>query len=54
MSDIFIRNEINKLLKDSGIEKSPKILCSITRVFKMRHPNSDTFKVYKIAKELLR
>lgn len=53
MSDIFIKNEINKLVNGFGVEKSPKMLCSVTRVFRMRYPNADTFKVYEIAKKVL-
>ncbi|MBS4068707.1 MAG: hypothetical protein WC279_11645 [Sulfurimonas sp.] len=54
MSDILIKNEINKLVKESGFSKNPKMLCSIMRVFKMRYSNVDDVKVYTIANELLR
>ncbi|MDP2892784.1 MAG: hypothetical protein Q8N78_00270 [Sulfurimonas sp.] len=54
MSDILIKNEINKLVEESGFKKNPKMLCSIMRVFKMRYSNVDDAKVFTIANELLR
>lgn len=54
MSAFAIKNEINKLINESGFKKNPKMLCSITRIFKMRHPNIDSFEVCKIANEILR
>lgn len=54
MSDLLIKNEINKLLEESGFKKNPKMLCSIIRVFKMRYSNVDDTKVHSIANELLR
>lgn len=54
MSDILIKNEINKLVKGSGFSKNPKMLCSIMRIFKMRYSNIDDARVYTIANELLK
>lgn len=54
MSDILIKNEINKLVKESGFSKNRKMLCSIMRVFKMRYSNVDDAKVHTIANEILR
>lgn len=54
MSDIVMKNEISKLIRESGFEKNPKMLCSIVRVFKMRYSNIDGVKVCKFANEILR
>lgn len=54
MSDFLIKNEINKLVKGSGFNKNPKMLCPIMRIFKMRYSNIDDAKVYTIANELLK
>lgn len=54
MSDIAIKSEINKLIKESGFQKDQKMLCSITRVFKMRYPSLDNHRVCKLANEILK
>lgn len=54
MSDFLIKNEINKLVKGSGFSKTPKMLCPIMRIFKMRYANIDDTRVYTIANELLK
>lgn len=54
MSDLSIKSEINRLVQESGFEKNLKMVCPITKIFKMRHPNIDSFKVSKIASDTLR
>lgn len=54
MSDILIKNEIKKLIRESGFKKSPDMICPIMRLFKMRYSNVDSAKVYTIANKLLR
>lgn len=54
MSDIAMKSEIDKLIKESGLSKHPKMLCSIIRVFKMRYPDIDDNRVCKFANEVLK
>ena len=54
MSDIAIKSEIKRLIKESGFTKNQKMLCPITRIFKMRYPHIDSSKVCTIAGEVLR
>jgi hypothetical protein len=54
MSDIAMKSEIDKLIKESGLLKHPKMLCSIIKVFKMRYPDIDDAKVGKFANEILK
>jgi hypothetical protein len=54
MSDIAIQSEINKLIQESGYKKDKKMLCSITRVFKMRYPSLDNLRVCKLANQILK
>ncbi|WP_294885517.1 MULTISPECIES: hypothetical protein [unclassified Sulfurimonas] len=54
MSDIAITSEINKLIRESGFTKNQKMLCPITRIFKMRYPHVDSSKVCIIAGKVLK
>lgn len=51
MSNFMIKNEIDKLIKDSGLLKHPKMVCSIVKIFQMRYPQIDASTVCKIANE---
>ncbi|MDD3442015.1 hypothetical protein [Sulfurimonas denitrificans] len=54
MSDLSIKSEINKLIAESGFAKNQKLVCPIAKIFKMRHPHIDTFKICKFASQALR
>ncbi|MEK6659897.1 MAG: hypothetical protein AABY36_09475 [Campylobacterota bacterium] len=54
MSDVAMKSEIDKLIKESGLLKHPKMLCSIVKVFKMRYPDIDDARVCKFANEVLK
>lgn len=54
MSDISIKSEINKLIQESGFKKNLKLVCPITKIFKMRHPDIDSFKISRFASDALK
>ncbi|HUH42282.1 MAG TPA: hypothetical protein VLZ29_04130 [Sulfurimonas sp.] len=54
MSDLAITSEIHKLIEESGFAKNKKLLCPITKIFKMRYPHVDSSKVCFIAGEVLK
>lgn len=53
MSKFMIENEVRRMIKMSGLEASPKMVCSIVRIFKMEHPNIDYSNVAIIARKLV-
>lgn len=54
MSDISIKSEINKIIQESGLAKNQKMVCPITKIFKMRHPDIDSLKISRFASDALR
>ena len=53
MSDLLLKREIRKMVRESGFEKNSKMACSIVKVLNMKHKNVDSQKAHKIASELL-
>jgi predicted nucleic acid-binding protein len=53
MSDLLLKREIRKVIRESGFKKNSKMACSIIRVLNMKHKNIDKNKAYKIASEIL-
>ncbi|WP_298752203.1 MAG: hypothetical protein ACNI28_07975 [Arcobacter sp.] len=53
MSDLLLKREIRKMVRESGFEKNSKMVCSILKVLNMKHKNIDTNKAHKIASEVL-
>lgn len=54
MSDVAMKSEIDKLIRESGLLKHPNMICSIVKIFKMRHPQIDSSTVCKAANESLK
>ena len=53
MSDLIMKKEIRKAIRESGVTKSPKMVCSVVRLLSMKHKDIDVAKASTIAKELL-
>ncbi|ADG92037.1 hypothetical protein Arnit_0371 [Arcobacter nitrofigilis DSM 7299] len=53
MSDLLLKREIRKVVRESGFEKSSKMACSIVKVLNMKHKNIDSSKAHLFAKQLL-
>ena len=53
MSKLMIENEVRRMIRMSGLEASPKMVCSIVRIFKMKHSKVDYSNVAIIARKLI-
>ena len=53
MSDSQLRLKINRLIIQSGYEKSEELVSPIMRIIKMRHGNINRDQVLRITKEAL-
>jgi hypothetical protein len=53
MSDLLLKREIRKMVRESGFEKNSKMACSIVKVLNMKHKNIDSQKAHKFASEIL-
>ncbi|WP_375722606.1 hypothetical protein LXN10_08425 [Arcobacter sp. KX21116] len=53
MSDLLLKREIRKVLRESGLEKNSRMVCSIVKVLNMKHKNIDSSKAHLFAKQLL-
>ena len=53
MSDSQLRLKINRLIIQSGYEKSEELLFPIMKIVKMRHGNINRDQVLRITKEAL-
>jgi hypothetical protein len=54
MSDVQLRLKVNRLIIQSGFEKSEELLSPIVKIIKMRHTNIDKSQVLRITKEVLK
>ena len=53
MSDLLLKREIRKVVRESGFEKNSKLVCSIVKVLNMKYKNIDSQKAHKIVSEVL-
>ncbi len=54
MSDTQLRLQINRLIIQSGFDKSEELLSPIVKIIKMRHGNINKDQVLRITKEALK
>jgi len=54
MSDIQLRLQVDRLIIQSGFDKSEELLSPIVKIIKMRHGNIDQNQVLRITKEALK
>ena len=54
MSDTQLRLQINRLIIQSGFDKSEELLSPIVKIIKMRHGNIDKDQVLRITKDALK
>lgn len=54
MSDLILKKEIRKVVRESGFERSPKMVCSVIRILSMKHKDIDTKRISQIACEILK
>jgi len=53
MSDIRIKKEIRGVIRNSGFEANPKMICSIVRIINMKYSQIDTKRVASLANEII-
>ncbi len=53
MSSLLLKTRMNRIIKECGYEKSPKMVCSIVRLMKMKHRDLDSRRARIVARELL-
>lgn len=54
MSDSQLRLQVNRLIIQSGFDKSEKLLSPIVKIIKMRHGNINKDQVLRVTKEALK
>ena len=53
MSDLIIKKEIRKILRNSGMEVTNKMVCPIVKLFRMKHRSIDSKNLALIATKLI-
>jgi len=54
MSDLQLRLKVNRLIIQSGYQKSEELLSPIMKIIKMRHGNINRDQILRVTKEALR
>lgn len=53
MLDIRIKKEIRGVIRNSGFEANPKMVCSIVRIMNMKYSQVDNKKVINFANQVI-
>ena len=53
MSEIRIRKEVRKFIRNSGLEVSSKMVCPIVKIFKMKYGEVDDRHISSIARKII-
>ncbi len=53
MSELMIKKEVRRFIRTSGLEASPKMVCSIVRLFEMKYGVVDKSHVAQVATKLI-
>ncbi len=53
MSDITMKKEIRGVIRNSGFEANPKMVCSIVKIMNMKYSDVDNKRVVCLANEII-
>ena len=53
MSELFIKREIRKLLKETSLEVNTKMVCPIVKLFKMKYGAVDSKYISMVTTKLI-
>ncbi len=53
MSDKILKNELKKLVLNSGFEKSTKMSCSLAKILKMRHKDIGREQISRVVSQVV-
>ena len=54
MSDIQLGIKVNRIVAQSGFEKSNEMLCPIMKIIQMRHKSISKDQALRVAKQVLK
>lgn len=53
MSELYLKQEIRKLVRNSTFKADIKMVCPIVKIMNMKYENMDNEKIRKIASEVI-